>query len=174
MLKDSESQGALRPHRIPTNIPDLIHKVITFRKFEARRLGIQLEVGEITDYTMKIDRILISRALENLVQNAMQAVPRQNGRIRLSAFDNDSHVCIVVDDNGAGVDPALGDSIYQSDISGRQEGTGLGLALVQGVLQAHNGYVEHRQSPLGGARFRAWLPFDSPPEEEGLAHPSRG
>jgi hypothetical protein len=43
------------------------------------------------------------------------------------------------------------------------------------VLQAHNGYVEHKPSPLGGARFRAWLPIDSTvSEEETRAHPGRG
>ena len=67
----------------------------------------------MSDVVLSIDKTLISRAIENLIINAMQAVPQQGGRIRVTAFENESHVCIVVDDNGPGVDPELGDSIYQ-------------------------------------------------------------
>lgn len=164
LLRDSEGHNALRPDRTLTNLRDLAEHAVGFRKFEARRQGTKLEVGATVDRVLPVDKTLIGRALENLIVNAMQAVPQPGGHIVVSSFLTDQHLCVAVDDNGPGVDAALGSSIYESNVSGRETGTGLGLALVQGVMQAHGGYVDHGRSTMGGAQFRAWLPIAEQPE----------
>ncbi len=160
MLRHTEHGTALRLQRTPTAMHELIEKVITFRRPEARHLGIRLEAGKLTSARAPLDRTLASRAIENLVVNAMKMVSAETGHVLVSAWENDTHVAVVVDDNGPGVDPSLSDSIYQPHVTGRPGGTGLGLSLVVGVTTAHDGYVEHARSPLGGARFQAWFAKD--------------
>jgi signal transduction histidine kinase len=174
MLRNSESGAALTVQRKPHEVRSLIENVLTFRRPEARHNGIRLEAGPLAEATVPLDRTLARRAVENLVSNAMKMVKPGDGQVRVSAESNETHVCIVVDDNGPGVDPALGDTIYQPEVSGRPGGMGLGLPLVMGVTRAHDGYVEHERSPLGGARFRAW--FAKQPQDGGgsVADPRGG
>ena len=101
---------------------------------------------------------MLGRALENLVVNALQAVPDRGGEVRLSVFERGDSLWIAIDDNGPGVDPVLGNSIFDTDITGKEEGHGLGLALTKAVLVAHGGSIEYTDSPLGGTRFLARLP----------------
>jgi nitrogen-specific signal transduction histidine kinase len=66
---------------------------------------------------------------------------------------------LVVEDNGPGIDPSLGNAIYQANTTTKANGHGLGLALVRGVMLAHEGYVSHDRSDLGGARFLCGIPM---------------
>lgn len=163
LLRDSAGHGALTLHRTASSVAALVDKVLAFRRFEALSRGIRLERGPVDDVVLRLDRPLMSRALENLVVNALAVVPEDTGRIRVSAVVEDSTLHLRVDDNGPGVREDLADDLFQPGVTGRDDGTGLGLALVQGVIQAHDGYVSHAPSDLGGACFHAALPFESPP-----------
>ncbi|MCB9666216.1 MAG: HAMP domain-containing histidine kinase [Alphaproteobacteria bacterium] len=165
MLRGGEGP-ALRITRRPTSLRDLLHKIVAFRLAEARHRGIQLVEGPVPAITVSVDPTLLSRALENLVVNALAFAPSHTGRVEVQAQVEDEDLVVQVDDNGPGVPEEFGDAIYQAEITTRPGGTGLGLTLVQGVLTAHGGYVEHGRSPLGGARFRAHLPLRGPGEEE--------
>ncbi|MBW1877793.1 MAG: HAMP domain-containing histidine kinase [Deltaproteobacteria bacterium] len=145
----------------------LISQVMSLRGPEAKAQGITLEVGTVTDTRVEMDQALLGRSIENLVLNAMQAVPPHRGRIRVSAEVEDNHLCVVVEDNGPGVPSAFGDHIYEPNVSGRTGGTGLGLALVRGVVEAHGGHIEHDRSSLGGARFKARIPLSESEVEVG-------
>lgn len=159
LLRDAPGQAALRPTRSTTSIRDLLRHVSTLRAPEARRRGVTLETGEAPDLLLSFDRTLVSRAIENLVTNAIDAVPAGSGRVRMSARLQDSHVVLVVEDNGPGIDPSLGNAIYQANTTTKANGHGLGLALVRGVMLAHEGYVSHDRSDLGGARFLCGIPM---------------
>lgn len=173
MLRGTDGP-ALRLTRRRTRMGELVQKVIDFRLPEARHRGIQLTVGPMTERTLDVDRTLLSRAIENLVANALAFAPEGTGRVRVSTDETIEGYDIVVEDNGPGVDDDLGDVIYQAEYTTRPGGTGLGLSLVQGVLASHGGYVEHGRSDLGGARFRLHLPLVAPPTEEAsVAHPGR-
>lgn len=175
LLRDAPGQAALRPTRTPTRIREIIQHVITLRRVEAQRKGIVLEAGVLHDVTIRLDRALVSRAVENLVTNALQAAPEGSGLVRVSTELEEAWFTLYVDDNGPGVAEHLGQSIYQANVTTREGGHGIGLALVQGVMQAHDGYVEHDGSPLGGARFTCRLPLEPDPTREApRANPGGG
>lgn len=158
-------EGAMRGQRLPlhrqrTTLVPLVDHVLTLRQPEARAHGITLERGPVSPIEASIDAALIGRSLENLAINAMQAVAPATGRVRVSVVAEASHVALVVDDNGRGVDPDLADHIFDVNVSGRTGGTGLGLALVREVIEAHGGYIVQDRSPLGGARFTARIPLE--------------
>ena len=135
----------------------IIEHVVALRQPEARSRGIRIEMAKLPETRLDLDGVLISRSIENIVANAMSAVAPNNGVIVLSVRENGEYLEIIVEDNGAGIPEHLGPHVFDANVSGGG-GTGLGLALVKGVMDAHGGYVTHDRSPLGGARFVCGLP----------------
>jgi len=164
LLRNSEG-GTLQITTRPTPMDDMVHHAIAFQRRAAAQVDVTLEPGDIQHVVAEIDRVLVTRAVENLVTNALQAVKHQEGLVRVSLRQNGGFVEVIVDDDGPGVDPDLSDTIFQRGITGREDGTGLGLSLVKGVATAHSGYVDHARSPYGGARFRIGLPIHRKEEQ---------
>ncbi len=101
----------------------------------------------------------------NLVRNAAQA-----GSTRIHLRTRIEHHCALLDqagrhavridveDDGGGVDTTLRERLFLPLVSGRSDGSGFGLAIVQQIVRAHGGLVEHQ--PLeAGSRFRVRLPL---------------
>lgn len=147
--------------RMRRSLVPIIEDVVLLRGPEARKYGLTLETGQLDETETSIDRALMRRALENLLSNAMQALePKRSGTVRISVRDQGAMLDLVVEDSGPGVPEHLSASLFEPDVSGRTEGTGLGLSLVRGVVEAHRGSVRYDRSPLGGARFIVTLPIE--------------
>ena len=103
-------------------------------------------------------------ALGNLLDNAVKASERK-GKVEIG-FCRESKGCrIWVRDEGGGIDPEelprIFDRFYRSPKNGTT-GSGLGLALVKGVVQVHGGTIEADSRPGEGSRFTIFLPETSP------------
>lgn len=102
------------------------------------------------------DPALLGRVLDNLVQNAV-AVGATSIAVRFAVADD--RLAITVDDDGPGLPAALGDTVFDPFVSGRGS-SGLGLAIVRDVVEAHDGRVTAvAHGPRGGARFTLDLPL---------------
>ncbi|MGF1482823.1 MAG: GAF domain-containing protein [Opitutales bacterium] len=107
----------------------------------------------------------IQQALLNLILNAVQAMP-EGGKIEIAVDrgqrgEPEKAVGLVsVRDTGPGVPAHLRERIFESFLTSRKEGTGLGLALVKRILKSHRGDVELAEASeeSAGATFRFWLP----------------
>ncbi len=159
MLRDSEG-GVLQLIRGPQRMDVLVQQAIELQELVARKHQASVRFERALPITAFIDRTLWMRALENLLRNALQHVPAQDGQVTVQMEKTGTSLLIHVDDNGPGVDPDHGESIYDPAFSMRKGGTGVGLHLVKTVIRAHNGTVSHQQSKLGGARFTLSLPLD--------------
>jgi nitrogen fixation/metabolism regulation signal transduction histidine kinase len=107
------------------------------------------------------DRQMLSRALSNLVRNAVQAVEAarsSDGLIRVSLDREGDYYVVDVDDNGPGIPDDLRVSVFDPYVTTKTEGTGLGLAIVKKIVVEHGGLIEASRGPLGGARVRMSLP----------------
>jgi signal transduction histidine kinase len=108
------------------------------------------------------DEVLLRQAFSNLCRNASEACAEADRRPQISieaALDRaGGHLRIAVNDNGPGLDPALGERVFQPFVTGRTRGTGLGLALVQKIVVTHNGRIVAGRSDAGGAAFHVTLP----------------
>lgn len=113
--------------------------------------AVQLD-GDL-DVPIEADRDLLERALENLVENALQAGARHVTLRGGSAGDN---LLLTVEDDGPGVPAELRASVFEPGFSGRGS-TGLGLAIVAQTIRAHGGSVRCAASAHGG-RFSIELP----------------
>ena len=86
---------------------------------------------------------------------------RGNGRIAVSAQRRKNHCLVYVADNGSGIPEAIRDRLFEPFVSqGKPGGTGLGLALVRSVVEAHRGTITCKTSSRG-ATFTVKLPSDS-------------
>lgn len=167
LLRESAAQGSLRLQITTQALAPLVDQVIALRRPQANSQGVRLAIGAMSWTEVEFDAALVKRCVENLVLNALQAVPRRNGEVVINVQDEDDGLTIMVDDNGSGVPANLVEHIFEPNVThGKKGGLGLGLVLVKGVLEAHNGYIRYEPSPLGGARFRAWIPLTQPRTEE--------
>jgi signal transduction histidine kinase len=101
----------------------------------------------------------LERALYNLVLNACDAVPEANGKVWVEVADSAEGTMIEVSDNGPGVAIPIRDRLFQPFVSyGKENGTGLGLTVVQKIVHDHNGKVETERRQ-GKTVFRIVLPI---------------
>ena len=94
-------------------------------------------------------------ALTNLVGNALEVGAT---RVTLDASRDAEALTLCVADNGPGVDPVIRNRIFEPFFTARSRGTGLGLAAVRTVVEAHGGSVALLDEPAPGATFQITLP----------------
>jgi len=109
------------------------------------------------------DEEAVSQILDNLVDNAVKYTP-SGGRIQVSAFCEDRHVCLEVRDDGIGIPerdlPRIFERFYRVDKARSRElgGTGLGLSIVKHLVQAMNGTITASSQLQQGSTFSIRLP----------------
>jgi nitrogen fixation/metabolism regulation signal transduction histidine kinase len=112
---------------------------------------------------VRMDPMMLKRAVDNLVRNAIQAVyeakPSGGGHVLVRAYARDDRGFIEVRDNGPGIAKENWDRVFDPYYTSRAEGTGLGLAIVKKVVLEHGGEVVLGRAPEGGARFSIELPL---------------
>jgi two-component system sensor histidine kinase KdpD len=107
----------------------------------------------------------IDQVLSNLIENAIKYTP-PGAEITVSVRRAGDAMEIEVADNGPGIPadslPRLFDAFYRAPASGsRPQGSGLGLAVARGLIEAHGGRIWAENRPGGGARFAVSLPLSS-------------
>ncbi|WP_189376815.1 sensor histidine kinase [Thalassotalea profundi] len=100
----------------------------------------------------------LSGAIVNLIHNALQVIPDQ-AEIRIESRCHNEHAFISVIDNGKGIESALANKIFEPFYTSRVNGTGLGLAVVKSVVNAHQGDVQLLSDAGEGAHFCMKLPL---------------
>jgi len=105
----------------------------------------------------------LNRAFYNLLQNACEAAPPEAGKVQVIARGMESHVEISVTDNGAGIPNSIREDIFRPFVTfGKEEGTGLGLAVVQKIVRDHGGEVNVDATSKSGTIFKLVLPLKRP------------
>jgi len=156
--------GRPRPPQIDRIAIDALLREMTFLargKSEAR-----IEVRVAPDLPMlEGDRESLKQALLNLVINAIQAIPAA-GLVEVSAEVEDDHAIIRVRDDGVGIPPENIRKIFDPFFSTKASGTGLGLAMVHRIVDAHGGAISVESRPGVGTTIELRLPLTRRPPEE--------
>jgi signal transduction histidine kinase len=124
-------------------------------QLEAQMIDVDIDVPPNTLLTA--DRELIRRALVNLVLNAIDAMP-DGGSLVITSYDNARGFELEVADSGPGLSDEVKRRAFEPFYSTKQNGTGLGLAFVQHVAEAHGGTITAANCPDGGAAFTIKIP----------------
>lgn len=110
----------------------------------------------------------IRQVVWNLLRNAAQALGSgRGGRIAVACGGEDGGAWFAVEDDGPGIPAAERERIFLPFHTTKERGTGLGLAVVQRIVDAHGGRVEVRSAPGQGARFTVHLPGPARAAETG-------
>jgi nitrogen fixation/metabolism regulation signal transduction histidine kinase len=108
-----------------------------------------------------IDRLMLRRALTNLVKNAVEAM-NGSGRVDLSVGVAAGRPYVVVADRGHGVVASDRERMFDPYFTTKEHGTGLGLAIVKRIVFEHGGETEVRDRPGGGCEVCVFLQPPSP------------
>ena len=145
----------------PVDMNQVAREVVALMRFDASRqnVSIDLDLAEGMP-SLSAELILVEQVLFNLMRNALEAMTREIGEKRIlirTRFD-EAHAYVEVRDGGPGVDAALGDKIFESFMTDKQDGLGMGLAISRSIVEAHGGTLGYVNNPQGGATFICCLP----------------
>jgi len=140
---------------ILNEVVEAIHDL--FRKRDD--MDIMLE-EPIDDVIVFADKNHLIRILNNLLKNAMQAIPEQKrGRINLRLYTAKSRAIIKVSDNGTGIPPSMRDKVFTPNFTTKSSGTGLGLAISATMLETFNGKIYFETEENIGTDFYIEIPL---------------
>jgi signal transduction histidine kinase/HAMP domain-containing protein len=155
--RDFSDYASLRqPHRKAIDLQRLL-KDLADGYAESRERGIEFDadIAASTPSMFHGDERLLRGAITNLIENALQATP--GGQVRLRSHGVDSRVVIAVEDTGPGVAPELLAKIFDPYFSTKATGTGLGLAIARKAVEEHGGTI-HAENVHPGLRVEIELP----------------
>jgi signal transduction histidine kinase len=166
LLDFSRMESGRKPYDLrPMDAAEFTARVVAeFRKeVETRGVSVELEVDPASALPVRADASSLSNALWNLLDNAVKYSP-DGQTIRVSVGRHPSGVAIAVQDNGIGIPQSERGEIFRRFVRGEQaarlgiKGTGLGLAMVSHIVQAHAGAIELDSEEGEGSTFRMVLP----------------
>jgi two-component system nitrogen regulation sensor histidine kinase NtrY len=142
----------------PTSLNDLVTEVVKpYRVGLSERVTIECDVPASLPSLM-IDRAVLARALTNIIENALHAMPG-GGRLAISARQLDEeHVELALTDTGVGMDRASLARVFEPYFSTRASGTGLGLTIAKRNVELNGGTIDVESERGKGTTVRLTLP----------------
>jgi two-component system sensor kinase FixL len=108
------------------------------------------------------DPVQIQQILMNLVSNAfdaMRSTPVTKRKVEIATEGNNSTISVSVRDYGTGIPEEMREQLFEHFVTTKDEGLGLGLAIVRSIVEAHGGKIQAENVDGGGARFYFNLPI---------------
>jgi signal transduction histidine kinase len=122
---------------------------------ESRSIRVQIDLEE--DVELPLDRSPMERVFQNLLSNAIEAMPN-GGSVCVRAVRRDGEIVVSVEDNGPGIPASIAAQLFEPFVTaGKKNGVGLGLALSRETVVSHGGDLWSDDKP-DGARFVLRLP----------------
>ncbi|PYN98330.1 MAG: hypothetical protein DMD91_15350 [Candidatus Rokuibacteriota bacterium] len=165
VLDFSRIEGGRRSYAMtPTAVEPLVRETVEAFSYPLAQQGFKVEVDVAPDLPdVPMDADAVTQALANLIDNAMKYSAERRS-IRVETLLPAGQLAITVADEGIGIPRAEQEKIFEkfyragrSETQGRR-GSGVGLALVRHVAEAHGGRVTVESEPGHGSRFTLWLP----------------
>lgn len=143
VVDDYERIGRVQPMRRPVDVNQVVRSVVALEPYAAGGVSIRAELAEDLP-PCQLDSDLVSGALQNVIRNALEAMPAGGTlvvRTERAAGSTESGVVISVEDAGEGMDARHAERAFDDFYTTKAHGSGLGLAFVRRVAQAHGGEV---------------------------------
>ena len=149
-----------RPHdlrRSPAEVHEIIDTVLQLEGLRAERQGVRIE----RRYERKlpsalVDQAKLKQALINVVTNALDVMP-EGGTLRVRTRHANGHVRIEVSDTGPGIPPGV--NVFELFFTTKSRGTGMGLNIVEGIVQQHGGHVDISSTEGKGTTLALEIPI---------------
>jgi two-component system, OmpR family, sensor histidine kinase KdpD len=166
--------GVLHPDKEWYDVAELIEDVVGRLAVDARQTGHQVRTNVEADLPVAhFDYVEIAQVVMNLGENAIKYTP-EGAEIVIAATQTETAIEISVKDNGPGIPrkelPQIFDKFHRAEVTKRVPGSGIGLAICKGIVEAHGGQIWVESEPGKGATFRFTLPIEEQVAiEEGVA-----
>jgi len=163
LLEFSRTRESLRPSYgdVRSTVDRAVQSVRAHPEFQKIKIRVTSE-GSSEGW---FDSRKLERALLNLLLNACEAVPKDTGKVEINLRRLREKLEIRVADDGPGIAEAVRDRLFEPFVShGKENGTGMGLTVVQKILQDHGGDVMVEQTSGSGTTFRIDMPLNPAPE----------
>jgi len=159
MLQElADASRGNRRRREPCRLRDVVLAACDSLTDAAARPGVSLACDVAPEIELTLDRPSVERVFQNLIANAIEALPH-GGHVRVSAELADHSVIVSVEDDGAGISSEVRPHLFEPFASaGKRHGMGLGLALSKRTILDHGGEIWADSATDRGARFLIRLP----------------
>jgi signal transduction histidine kinase len=149
------------PHKM-ISICAIVREVVKGVGPMAVQNGVELK-GNMTEDPCSLmgNSVQMTRAIQNVIINAVQAASESKGRVTVSCVRKDFYVDVRVEDTGEGIGPEQLSKIFDPYFTTKQgkSGTGLGLYITKKVVEDHNGSIKVDSTPHVGTSFTIRLPL---------------
>ena len=160
-VRNTIKKGDSTRHRIDLN--ELVTKVAHVVRPDAVAYSCEVETSLATDLPLvEGDPVQIQQVLVNLVSNAFDAMrqtPPDQRKVEISTAGNgNGEVRLSVRDHGTGIRTEVHEHLFDQFFTTKEQGLGMGLAIVRSIVEAHGGKIDAENVADGGARFYFTLP----------------
>jgi signal transduction histidine kinase len=165
-MRNTVKKGDLTRRQLDLN--ELVTNVAHVVRPDAVAYSCNVETSLAKDLPLiQVDPVQIQQVLVNLVSNAFDAMrqtPPGQRKVEISTAGNgDGEVRLSVRDHGTGIPTEAHDRLFEQFFTTKEQGLGMGLAIVRSIVEAHGGKIGAENVPDGGARFHFTLPVTKPP-----------
>ncbi len=161
LLEFARTRESLTPTY--ASISETVQRAMQSVRRHPRHQGTLIEVHCSGQSLAWFDSRKLERALYNLLLNACEAAPSSDGRVVVTVERAGPAVTIAISDNGPGIPEPIRDKLFHPFVSfGKQNGTGLGLTVVQKIVQDHGGQIWLERTADARTVFRITLPGRAP------------
>lgn len=149
-------------HKSLVDINKMITKIINLiplPEFKEKEISLDMQLSKEISKA-NVDEHQINQAIVNLINNAIQAIPKK-GEIILKTEKSENGILITIMDTGTGIPDEEKEKIFEPFFTKKQRGTGLGLAVVKKIMDNHKGEIKITDRESGGTAFSLLLPMNS-------------
>jgi nitrogen fixation/metabolism regulation signal transduction histidine kinase len=128
-----------------------------FRKRDDMDINLYIPIDEIYVFA---DHNQLVRVLNNLVKNAIQAIPTdRRGRVDILLYKEEGKAIIKISDNGSGIAEDMKEKVFRPNFTTKTSGTGLGLAICSSIIESFNGKIYFETKENVGTQFYVEIPL---------------
>jgi signal transduction histidine kinase len=157
LLEFARTRESLTPSL--SNVCDTVRRAVQAVRLHPRHHARSIAIHCDGNCSAWFDPRKLERVLYNLLLNACEAAPAIGGEVEVSVSEDAGSISIAVSDNGPGIDESIRAKLFHPFVShGKENGTGLGLAVVQKIVQDHGGEISLERTADARTIFRIVLP----------------
>ncbi|MGA8272679.1 MAG: ATP-binding protein [Candidatus Sulfotelmatobacter sp.] len=161
LLEFARTRESLNPSY--ASVSEAVQHAMQAVRLHPRHQGTKIQLESNGQCLAWFDPRKLERALYNLLLNACEAAPSTDGRVQVMIGHTETSVTIAVFDNGPGIAEPIRDKLFHPFVSyGKENGTGLGLTVVQKIVHDHGGSVLMERTADARTVFRITIPGRTP------------
>ncbi len=169
-----------KPNLEPVRIESLLEESLTLLRHEVQNREIRIDIDSPPGLPeIRLDISQIKQVFFNVIKNAFQAMP-DGGILRITLSRDPTFLQIAFRDTGVGIDTEELGRVFEPYHTTKSTGSGLGLMIVQRIVQDHGGHIELMSKPEEGTQISIFLPYGGrqrrlpAPADVTSADPERG